>query len=92
MSQSAAFCRVQQDIHRRRASETTLENVRAIAALAASVWEREALDAERRDARQLRIRTAAEAAENQKAHQDAGADPALSENPDRGRADTGCSA
>lgn len=62
MVPSAALCRSQEALHRGRASEAQLENVRAIATVAANAWRQEALLAESREARQVRTARLREAA------------------------------
>ena len=54
MVPSAALCRSQEALHRGRASEAQLENVRAIATVAANAWGHEALLAESREERRDR--------------------------------------
>jgi hypothetical protein len=80
MTMSAEFCRLQAALQQQRAAESPLDNVRRIAALAASTWEGEALAAERRESRRLGARAATEA------KQHARDDGVVSENPDRGLA------
>ncbi len=79
MRPSSILCRAQEAHHRERAAGAQLENVRAIAAGAAAAWGLEALSAERREARQDRIRLVAEAASA-----GVNGDRLFSENPDRG--------
>lgn len=76
MVPSSALCRTQEALHRRRAADTSLANVRLVSNDAAAAWAKEATAAEVREARQLRVRASAS---------DDGAEiPSLSENPDRG--------
>lgn len=86
MVPSSALCRAQEELHRRRAAGTTLENVRLVSTSAATAWAKEALAAESREARQIRGETAAPA--DGKANAAPGVDDCLSgsENPDRGLA------
>jgi len=86
MVPSAALCRAQESLHRRRAADTSLENVRLVATSAAAAWAKEAASAESREARHLRARTLAEAANEEKSGMGARNDLLLSENPDRGLA------
>ncbi|QJU59542.1 hypothetical protein HL653_18865 [Sphingomonas sp. AP4-R1] len=51
MQNSSNFCRSQEAIQIKRAAETTLDNVRAIATKAAEVWRLEAVAAEQREDR-----------------------------------------
>ncbi|MET0250311.1 MAG: hypothetical protein ABW164_11360 [Sphingobium sp.] len=51
MANSAALCRSQEELHRRIAAESDLQNVRRIALAAARAWEVQALEAEGREAR-----------------------------------------
>jgi uncharacterized protein YfcZ (UPF0381/DUF406 family) len=61
MIPSSALCRAQESLHRRRAADTTLENVRSVSISAAAAWAKEALAAESREARQLRAQAVANA-------------------------------
>lgn len=61
MQPSSSFCRAQEARHHVLASDATLENVRLVANAAAAAWAREAVAAELREARQLRIRAMAAA-------------------------------
>ena len=63
MELSSLLCRAQELRQRERASNATLENVRAIAGRAADAWNLVALDAERREARHERTRVIAEMAD-----------------------------
>ena len=51
MYPSLTLCRSQEALHRGRANDALLENVRIVAATAANAWGQEALLAERREAR-----------------------------------------
>lgn len=85
MIPSSTLCRAQEDLHRNRAANATLENVRSISIHAAAAWAKEAVAAESREARHLRVRAAADAdikASATVAHDDM----PFSENPDRGLA------
>ncbi len=62
MVPSSVLCRAQESLHRRRAAETLLENVRMVATSAAVAWGHEAVAAERREQRQIKVRHFAEAA------------------------------
>jgi hypothetical protein len=75
---------MQEDIHRQRAANTSLENVRLVSTSAATAWAKEALAAECREARQLRVRAVAHADGVASSELDAGDDRSLSENPDLG--------
>jgi len=74
-SVSSAACRTQEAYHRNRAAVATLANVRVISANAATVWAREALLAEKREAKIGKPRPGDVMIE------------LFSENPDRGMAD-----
>ncbi len=82
MQLSSALCRAQEAHQRDRADGATLENVRIIAAGAAAAWGLEALSAERREQRALRVRAVANAAADQRALE--AHERSFSENPDRG--------
>lgn len=84
MYPSSTLCRTQEEFHRARAAETTLDNVRAIATTAADAWGQEAAAAEKREARGLRTRAIAELMAVQKLEAAADAEMVLSENPDHG--------
>lgn len=78
MQISSAFCRAQQANHSRRAEESSLSNVRAVATKAAAAWGIEAIAAERREERfERRQADAAGLLVLAK-------DRSFSENPDRG--------
>jgi hypothetical protein len=66
----------------KRAAESVLTNVRSVATSAAAAWGLEAISAEHREARQIKRETEAGPAHARVI------DRALSENPDRGFADT----
>ena len=83
MQLSSALCRAQEAHHRDRADGAALENVRIIAAGAAAAWGLEALSAERREQRALRVRAVANAAADQRRALEAH-ERSFSENPDRG--------
>jgi hypothetical protein len=86
MYPSSTLCRTQEEFHRARAAEATLDNVRAVAASAALAWGQEALAAERREARGARARAIADRAALQKrqaADAAAAEEPGPGENPDR---------
>jgi hypothetical protein len=85
MVPSSTLCRAQETLHRHRAANTTLENVRLVATSAAAAWAKEATAAESREARQLRAHAAASAHEALK-RAPADNDLLPSENPDRGLA------
>ncbi len=82
MVPSSTLCRAQESLHRRRAADTPLENVRIVATNAAVAWGHEAVAAERRERRQEKVRLFAETAAAGNAEPD-GLDLLLSENPDR---------
>jgi hypothetical protein len=84
MIPSSALCRAQEGLHRRRAADTSLENVRLVSTNAATAWAKEALAAECREARQLRSRATAEAASASHSDVVTQNDMQFSENPDRG--------
>jgi hypothetical protein len=88
MIPSSALCRTQEDLHRRRAADTSLENVRLVANNAAAAWAKEAIAAEHREKRQTRVREFAEAASALKAELESGDNLLPNENPDRGLANT----
>jgi len=83
MYPSSTLCRTQEEYHRERAASTTLENVRAIAAGAAAAWGLEAVAAEKREARGVRTRAAADLLAAEKAEAAAAREYGFSENPDR---------
>lgn len=62
MQNSSAFCRAQEALHIKRATETTLDNVRAIATAAAAAWRGEAVLAEQRETRRSNAAAAASSA------------------------------
>jgi hypothetical protein len=73
MTPSSILCRAQEAQQRARAAATTLNNVRDQAMIAAAAWNKEALAADRREARKaLRLAVPGED------------ERAFSENPDRG--------
>ena len=84
MIPSSALCRAREDLHRQRAAATSLENVRLVSISAAAAWAKEALAAESREARQLRLRAAGNGSDTANQPLVAGDDLAFSENPDRG--------
>lgn len=83
MYPSSTLCRTQESFHRERAASTTLENVRAIAAGAAHAWGLEAVAAEKREARGVKTRAAAELLAAEKMEAAAAREQGFSENPDR---------
>jgi len=86
MQPSACTCRAQEAHQRVVSLNAPLANVRSIAALAAAAWAKEALAAERREARVAHARQDREAAKV--LHLCLWPDErTLSENPDRGFAD-----
>ena len=85
MVPSSALCRAQESLHRRRAADTLLENVRIVATNAAVAWGHEAGAAEQRERRREKVRLSAEAAVAPNAELDV-LDLLLSENPDRAKA------
>jgi hypothetical protein len=84
MELSSTFCRVQETYQRDRASNTILENVRAVAGKAATAWGIMALGAERREARRQRTRIIADMAALQDERSPDEEDRLFSEKPDRG--------
>lgn len=84
MYPSSTLCRTQEEFHRTRAAETTLDNVRAIATTAADAWGQEAAAAEKREARGLRTRAIAELMAVQKLEAVADAERQFAESPERG--------
>lgn len=84
MELSSTFCRVQETNQRDRAANAMLENIRVIAARAATAWGVEALSAERREARRARTRIIADMAALQIDRIPSEEDGLLSKNPDRG--------
>jgi len=84
MELSSNFCRMQETNQRDRAAHAKLENVRIIAARAATAWGVEALSAERREGRRERTRIIADMAALQNERLPSEEDRLLSENPDRG--------
>ncbi|WP_454886664.1 hypothetical protein [Sphingomonas oryzagri] len=84
MIPSSALCRAQENLHYRRAADTTLENVRSVSINAAAAWAKEALAAESREARQLRLQAAANAGCQMDTASAAIDDFSVNENPDRG--------
>ena len=86
MIPSSALCRTQEELHRRRAADTSLENVRLVANDAAAAWAKEGIAAEHREKRQSRVREFAEAAITRQAELGAANDLLPNENPDRGLA------
>ena len=85
MVPSSILCRAQENLHRRRAADALLENVRIVATNAAVAWAREADAAERRERRQEKVRLFAVTATAAAAELHA-LDLLLSENPDRAMA------
>jgi len=82
MVPSSALCRAQESLHRRRATDTRLENVRIVETTAAMAWSREAEVAERRERRQKSAIAIVVDAIDTVAEPD-GVDLLLSETPDR---------
>lgn len=83
MIPSSVLCRTQEALHRSRAAETPLANVRRVAEAAAAAWGQEATIAERREKRHREQLAATEDSRRQTAQQERSS----SENPDRGFAD-----
>ena len=88
MELSSALCREQEAIQRARAASATLQNVRTIAENAAAAWSIEALTAEKRERRRSQARLAAAELLKEKEQSREQSDRRLSENPDRGFANT----
>lgn len=86
MYPSAALCRAQEALQRRRATGAPLANVRQLAQIAANAWGAEAQLAEKREQRPVRIGGDATRTKAEKGCQREQLDRALSENPDRGLA------
>lgn len=87
MHPSSILCREQEAQQRARATSALLDNVRIVAEKAAVAWGREAVAAERREARHDRARTIAEIISLQKQQFRDEEERSFSENPDRGLAD-----
>jgi hypothetical protein len=85
MVPSSALCRAQETLHRHRAADTRLENVRIVETTAAMAWGREAEAAERRERRQKKATGIVADAIDDIANAD-GIELMLSENPDRAMA------
>lgn len=81
---SSTLCRAQEAHHLSRAAGTELANVRTVALGAAKAWKREAIAAEDREQRAVRVRLIAEAAKRHAPDLCTPEDRAVSENPDRG--------
>jgi hypothetical protein len=83
MKLSSIHCRSQEALQRERARNASLDNVRIVAERAATAWAREAVDAEQREARNVRSLVIAEllAVKNLRFCEN---DRSSSENPDRG--------
>lgn len=81
MQLSSALCRTQEALHRDRAAGAQLENVRLVAASAAAAWALEALNAERREERVLRVRAESNT-DSRRTLDDR--ERSFSENPNRG--------
>ncbi|WP_158298763.1 hypothetical protein [Sphingomonas psychrotolerans] len=79
---SSILCRAQEALQRARAAASTLDSVRIQAEAAAAAWAKEAVAAEHRERRKLRV-IATRDAELATAAQDT---RIFSENPDRGLA------
>ena len=88
MEPSSTFCRAQEAIQRDRADKASLENEQAIARRAANAWGTEAAFAERREARREKIRAMAETARSQSEQEISEEERLLSDNPDRGFANS----
>ncbi|OAN67096.1 hypothetical protein [Sphingomonas sp. TDK1] len=83
MQPTAFTCRAQEARQRQLATDALLPNVRDVAFIAAAAWQKEALAAEKREAREIATRLQRIEARVERAAEDRG----LSENPDRGLAD-----
>jgi hypothetical protein len=79
---SSILCRAQEALQRARAAASTLDSVRTQAEAAAAAWAKEAVAAEHRERRKLRV-VATRDAQLAMAEQDT---RIFSENPDRGLA------
>jgi len=87
MYPTSALCRAQETLHRKRAAGTALGNVRNVAMEAATAWGREALVAERREARYERNNASPQNSEPKASHFSEEENRSMSENPDRDFAD-----
>jgi len=83
MQPTAFTCRAQEARQRQLATDAPLPNVRDVAFIAAAAWQKEALAAEKREAREAATRLHRIGASLERTTEDRG----LSENPDRGFAD-----
>jgi len=86
MQLSSIHCRTQETVQRDRAESAQLDNVRIVAERAATAWGLEAIAAEKREARHLRVLAIAELAAAHARESRGDEDPSFSENPDRGLA------
>ncbi|UIJ44201.1 hypothetical protein LZK98_14095 [Sphingomonas cannabina] len=84
MQPTSAVCRAREAHHRALAATAALPNARRVATLAAAAWGKEALLAEKREARAAEARLLRKSATIVHASMD---DRLLSENPDLGFAD-----
>jgi hypothetical protein len=87
MHPPSTLCRAQEAHYRSRADGASLDNVRVVAERAATAWAREAVVAERREARRSQEDTFASPSLSVPGPPDE-VDRAHSENPDRGFADS----
>lgn len=87
MELTSEQCREQEAIQAKRAKDEPLENVRIIAVRAAIAWGREAVAAERREARRLRTSVIAEMRRVSSERPPVDDERASSENLDRGCAE-----
>jgi hypothetical protein len=86
MIPTADLCRAQESLHLAKAAGTSLENVRQVSIQAAKAWGKEALIADRREERHIRVRAESDASAARKADAANSDDLLPSENPDRGQA------
>ncbi|NIJ35306.1 hypothetical protein FHS98_003710 [Sphingomonas oligoaromativorans] len=84
MELSSMMCRAQEALHRDRATNAALENVRSVAIKASAAWGNEALAAERRETRRNRMPAPVAPQEPHSVNEEV---RQYSENPDRGFAD-----
>jgi hypothetical protein len=83
MHPTAFTCRAQEARQRQQATDALLPNVRGVAFIAAAAWRKEALAAEKREAREIATRLHRIESRLERSTEDRD----LSENPDRGFAD-----
>jgi len=84
MYPSSTLCHAQEALQRSRAAGASLANVRIIAEAAAAVWNKEGLEAEKREQRHAQVRVVAAARADAERRLREQRDRVFSENPDRG--------